>query len=164
MLNHWPTTRGLLSFPVSFEEMIFARFVRSLVECEHSTAERSVNRMGIHGLSKVIGDHAPSGSKENEIKNYFGKWEIYLWLFVANRLECDYVKRADFFCKLERVDATSLVDHEILSKLNLKISLIHVDLERQRDFTVNVSLVEVLWLYKTEDPAFIPPGLLPFPS
>ena len=30
--------------------------------------------MGIHGLSKVIGDHAPSGSKENEIKNYFGKW------------------------------------------------------------------------------------------
>ena len=29
--------------------------------------------MGIHGLSKVIGDHAPSGSKENEIKNYFGK-------------------------------------------------------------------------------------------
>lgn len=74
------------------------------------------------------------------------------------------MKRADFFCKLERVDATSLVDHEILSKLNLKISLIHVDLERQRDFTVNVSLVEVLWLYKTEDPAFIPPGLLPFPS
>ncbi|CAH3042368.1 unnamed protein product [Pocillopora meandrina] len=29
--------------------------------------------MGIHGLSKVIGDHAPSGSKENEIKNYFGE-------------------------------------------------------------------------------------------
>lgn len=29
--------------------------------------------MGIHGLSKVIGDHAPSGSKENEIKNYFGR-------------------------------------------------------------------------------------------
>lgn len=37
--------------------------------------------MGIHGLSKVIGDHAPSGSKENEIKNYFGKWEFDLWLF-----------------------------------------------------------------------------------
>lgn len=29
--------------------------------------------MGIHGLSKVIGDHAPSGSKENEIKNFFGR-------------------------------------------------------------------------------------------
>ena len=34
--------------------------------------------MGIHGLSKVIGDHAPSGSKENEIKNYFGMWEFDL--------------------------------------------------------------------------------------
>lgn len=30
-------------------------------------------KMGIHGLAKVIGDHAPSGMKENEIKNYFGK-------------------------------------------------------------------------------------------
>jgi len=29
--------------------------------------------MGIHGLSKVLGDHAPSGMKENEIKNYFGR-------------------------------------------------------------------------------------------
>lgn len=32
--------------------------------------------MGIHGLSKVIGDHAPSASKENEIKNYFGKYQL----------------------------------------------------------------------------------------
>jgi flap endonuclease-1 len=29
--------------------------------------------MGIHGLSKVLGDYAPSSMKENEIKNYFGK-------------------------------------------------------------------------------------------
>ncbi|CAH1779380.1 unnamed protein product [Owenia fusiformis] len=29
--------------------------------------------MGIHGLSKVIGDNAPSAVKENEIKNYFGR-------------------------------------------------------------------------------------------
>jgi flap endonuclease-1 len=29
--------------------------------------------MGIHGLSKVIGDYAPSAVKENEIKNYFGR-------------------------------------------------------------------------------------------
>lgn len=29
--------------------------------------------MGIHGLTKVIGDYAPSAVKENEIKNYFGR-------------------------------------------------------------------------------------------
>jgi len=29
--------------------------------------------MGIHGLSKLLGDHAPSSIKENEIKNYFGR-------------------------------------------------------------------------------------------
>lgn len=29
--------------------------------------------MGIQGLSKVIGDYAPSAVKENEIKNYFGR-------------------------------------------------------------------------------------------
>lgn len=28
--------------------------------------------MGIHGLSKLIADHAPSAVKENEIKNFFG--------------------------------------------------------------------------------------------
>jgi len=30
--------------------------------------------MGIHGLSKVIGDYAPSAVKENEIKNFFGEF------------------------------------------------------------------------------------------
>ncbi|KAJ3056801.1 Elongation of fatty acids protein 2 [Rhizophlyctis rosea] len=29
--------------------------------------------MGIKGLSKVVGDNAPAGSKENDIKNYFGR-------------------------------------------------------------------------------------------
>jgi flap endonuclease-1 len=29
--------------------------------------------MGIHGLAKVVGDHAPSAIKENEIKNFFGR-------------------------------------------------------------------------------------------
>ncbi|ESN98606.1 hypothetical protein HELRODRAFT_66570 [Helobdella robusta] len=29
--------------------------------------------MGIHGLSKVIGDYSPSAVKENEIKNFFGR-------------------------------------------------------------------------------------------
>ncbi|KAI9207101.1 PIN domain-like protein [Polychytrium aggregatum] len=29
--------------------------------------------MGIHGLSKVLGDNAESSMKENEIKNYFGR-------------------------------------------------------------------------------------------
>jgi flap endonuclease-1 len=29
--------------------------------------------MGIHGLSKVIGDHAPLAMKEDEMKNYFGR-------------------------------------------------------------------------------------------
>jgi flap endonuclease-1 len=30
--------------------------------------------MGIQGLSKLLADIAPSGMKENEIKNYFGKY------------------------------------------------------------------------------------------
>lgn len=30
--------------------------------------------MGIFGLSKLLADNAPSSIKENEIKNYFGKW------------------------------------------------------------------------------------------
>ncbi|XP_065676182.1 flap endonuclease 1-like [Hydra vulgaris] len=30
-------------------------------------------KMGIHGLTKLLGDHAPSSMKENEIKNYFGR-------------------------------------------------------------------------------------------
>ncbi|KAK3603446.1 hypothetical protein CHS0354_009426, partial [Potamilus streckersoni] len=29
--------------------------------------------MGIQGLAKLLGDHAPSSMKENEIKNYFGR-------------------------------------------------------------------------------------------
>lgn len=29
--------------------------------------------MGIHGLAKLIADHAPSAIKEQDIKNYFGK-------------------------------------------------------------------------------------------
>jgi len=29
--------------------------------------------MGIQGLTKLLGDHAPSSMKENEIKNYFGR-------------------------------------------------------------------------------------------
>ncbi|KAJ3375954.1 Elongation of fatty acids protein 2 [Allomyces arbusculus] len=29
--------------------------------------------MGISGLTKVLGDHAPSARKDNEIKNYFGR-------------------------------------------------------------------------------------------
>jgi len=32
--------------------------------------------MGIHGLAKVIGDYAPSAVKENEIKNYFGQYNL----------------------------------------------------------------------------------------
>ncbi|XP_019628960.1 PREDICTED: flap endonuclease 1 [Branchiostoma belcheri] len=33
----------------------------------------STTRMGIQGLAKLIGDHAPGAMKENEIKNYFGR-------------------------------------------------------------------------------------------
>jgi flap endonuclease-1 len=29
--------------------------------------------MGIHGLTKVIGDKAPEAIKEQEMKNYFGR-------------------------------------------------------------------------------------------
>ena len=34
--------------------------------------------MGIHQLSKVIGDTAETAVKENEIKNYFGAFQIPL--------------------------------------------------------------------------------------
>ena len=34
--------------------------------------------MGIQGLSKVIGDYAPSAVKENEIKNYFGMFIMFI--------------------------------------------------------------------------------------
>ena len=36
--------------------------------------------MGIQGLTKLLGDCAPSCMKENEIKNYFGRIFI-LWYF-----------------------------------------------------------------------------------
>lgn len=29
--------------------------------------------MGIHGLTKVIGDHAPAAIKEADIKTFFGR-------------------------------------------------------------------------------------------
>ena len=32
--------------------------------------------MGIHGLTKLLGDCAPSSMKENEIKNYFGRFFV----------------------------------------------------------------------------------------
>lgn len=32
----------------------------------------SHSKMGIHELSKVVGDKAPAAVKENDIKNYFG--------------------------------------------------------------------------------------------
>ena len=38
--------------------------------------------MGIHGLTKLLGDFAPSAMKENEIKNYFGRCHVISWLFV----------------------------------------------------------------------------------
>jgi len=34
--------------------------------------------MGIHGLAKLIADHAPSAIKEQDIKNYFGKVPYHL--------------------------------------------------------------------------------------
>ncbi len=30
--------------------------------------------MGIQGLTKLLGDYAPTSMKENEIKNYFGEY------------------------------------------------------------------------------------------
>ena len=36
-------------------------------------AKRDKGQMGIHGLTKLLGDCAPSCMKENEIKNYFGR-------------------------------------------------------------------------------------------
>lgn len=40
------------------------------------------NNMGIHGLSKVIADHAPAAIKEQDIKNYFGNHYKYLSLHI----------------------------------------------------------------------------------
>ena len=42
--------------------------------------------MGIHGLSKVIGDNAPRAVKESDIKAYEGgKYNIYSLLRVSGR-------------------------------------------------------------------------------
>lgn len=40
--------------------------------------------MGIHGLAKLIADHAPSAIKEQDIKNYFGKASYCLNDFMIN--------------------------------------------------------------------------------
>ena len=42
-------------------------------ECKFSNIFTWQIIMGILGLSKVLGDYAPSCMKENEFKNYFGK-------------------------------------------------------------------------------------------
>lgn len=36
--------------------------------------------MGIHGLAKLIADHAPGAIKEQDIKNYFGNSNKLLFL------------------------------------------------------------------------------------
>ena len=57
--------------------------------------------MGIHGLSKVIGDHAPSGSKENEIKNYFGEsvnFMVEMFLRVCHFMFGHMWKQSMFAC------------------------------------------------------------------
>eukprot|EP00124_Ichthyophonus_hoferi_P004418 Ihof_evm5s483 gene=Ihof_evmTU5s483 len=36
-------------------------------------SKKQAERMGIHGLTKLIGDNAPGGLKESDIKNYFGR-------------------------------------------------------------------------------------------
>lgn len=49
--------------------------------------------MGIHGLAKLIADHAPSAIKEQDIKNYFGKASYHLnsvyWIIVIVKLKCN---------------------------------------------------------------------------
>lgn len=39
--------------------------------------------MGIKGLSQLIADAAPGSVKENEIKNYFGKFHVYCLLSLS---------------------------------------------------------------------------------
>lgn len=50
--------------------LIIIRNVFNLVACSYFHKSSVV--MGIHGLSKLIGDVAPNATKENEFKNYFG--------------------------------------------------------------------------------------------
>ena len=45
----------------------------SLIVTHCKGNQKQQGGMGIQGLSKVIGDYAPSAVKENEIKNYFGE-------------------------------------------------------------------------------------------
>lgn len=44
-----------------------------LAQVRASSFHTSSIAMGIHGLSKVIGDNAKDAIKEDDIKNYFGR-------------------------------------------------------------------------------------------
>lgn len=50
--------------------------------------------MGILGLSKLLGDYAPSAMKENEFKNYFGKilalFPFSKSMMISCQLDCGY--------------------------------------------------------------------------
>ena len=39
--------------------------------------------MGIHGLAKLIADHAPGAIREQDIKNYFGNHNRLLFPFIS---------------------------------------------------------------------------------
>lgn len=39
----------------------------------NKNSQQNRTEMGIHGLTKLLGDNAPNSMKEDEIKNYFGK-------------------------------------------------------------------------------------------
>jgi hypothetical protein len=55
--------RSCVNFPPNFEkENVVAKFI---IE--------QTNKMGIHGLTKLLSDNCPSAMKEEEIKNYFGR-------------------------------------------------------------------------------------------
>jgi len=58
----------ILVFKILTTNIIFSLLARLSVRVSSSCAG-----MGIHGLSKLIGDVAPNATKENEIKNYFGR-------------------------------------------------------------------------------------------
>lgn len=52
--------------------------------------------MGIHGLAKLIADHAPSAIKDQDIKNYFGKASYHLneIMIIIQSKTCVYL----YFC------------------------------------------------------------------
>lgn len=84
--GHTPKSTGGQEAGSGLAADIFARFAKN---------KRFVREigMGIHGLSKVIGDHAPSGSKENEIKNYFGEWNLSLrFRYRVSGKNCELLK------------------------------------------------------------------------